>query len=104
MKNLNQVTIQGNLGNTPEVLENEHGKITYFDIANTKSFKNSEGEKVEITTWVNVKAKGSTADYLAKYFEKGDRVVITGELTSKVQEIEGKKYTFTSILLKEIYK
>ncbi len=104
MRNLNQVTAQGNLGNTPEIIENEHGKVVYFSVACTNTFKNSKDEKISHTAWINVMAKGKTAEYAAKYFEKGDRVTITGELRTKSKEIAKKNYTFTTVLLDQILK
>lgn len=103
MKSLNQVTVTGNLSKTPEVQESEFGKVAYFDIACNNSFKNDKNEKIEHVVWVSIKAKGSTADFVSKYFKKGDRVTVCGELRNNKQTIGDKTYTFTSVLAKEIF-
>jgi len=101
MKSLNQVTVQGNLSKKPEIIENEHGKVTYFDIACNNTFKKDD-EKIDNTVWVQIRAKGKQAEYLNKYFDKGSRVIITGSLYNSTREIDGKNYTFTGVSLSEI--
>lgn len=104
MRNLNQVTVQGNLGKTPEIKENEFGKVAYLSVACTNTFKNDKNEEIKNVVWVNVKAKGKSAEYVSKYFKKGDKVTITGELRNNTKEIEGINYTFTSVLMTQIFK
>lgn len=104
MKNLNQVTVQGNLGKTPEVLENEHGTITYFDIACNNSFTPKGREKVTYTTWIKCQAKGNLANYISKYFKGGNRVIVTGELRNNNFEIDGKNYTTLVVKVNNIYQ
>jgi single-strand DNA-binding protein len=104
MNSLNEVTIQGNFAKDPVVHENELGKITYFDIACTNSFKNKKEEKVENTVWVSVQAKNGLADVVAKYFKKGSRAVLSGNLKNTTKEIDGKNYTFTTLNLQKIFQ
>lgn len=104
MKNLNQLTVQGNLVKTPTVLENEHGKITYFDVACSNSFTPKDKEKITHTTYVKCQAKGKQADYIAKYFKSGNRVIINGELRNNSFTVEDKKYTTLVVQVTEIFQ
>ncbi|HOB71904.1 MAG TPA: single-stranded DNA-binding protein, partial [bacterium] len=50
----NKVLLIGNLGQDPEIKTLESGKkVARFTLATNESFKNSEGQKVEETTWHN---------------------------------------------------
>ncbi len=102
MKNLNQVTVQGNLTSTPQLVENELGKITYFDIACNNSFKNSKGEEINNTTFIKCEAKSNQATYITNYFKSGDTVIITGSLKNKTSNISDKQIQTLSVKVSDI--
>ena len=79
----NKVQLIGNLGNDPEIVNLESGKLlAKFSIATNESYKNAEGEKVTDTQWHNVVAWGKTAEIVEKYVTKGKEIAIEGKLTS----------------------
>jgi single-strand DNA-binding protein len=48
----NKVQLIGNLGNDPEIVKLESGKLlAKFSIATNESYKNAQGEKVTDTQW-----------------------------------------------------
>ena len=77
----NKVTLIGHLGMDPEVKQTEGGhKLAKMSIATNESYKNSKGEKVTETQWHNLIAWGKTADFIGKYLQKGNEVVVEGKL------------------------
>jgi len=52
--------------------------ICSFSLAVTRKFKDKSGEKV--TDWINCTAFGKTAETISKYFSKGSKIMIDGEL------------------------
>ena len=50
----NKVQLIGHLGQDPEIINLESGKmLAKFSIATNESYKNAKGEKVENTYWHN---------------------------------------------------
>jgi single-strand DNA-binding protein len=107
MNNLkNSVRLIGNLGGNPEVRELPSGKkLAKFSLATTDKFKDSEGKLVNETQWHNLVAWGKTADFIEKYVEKGQEVVVEGKLQSRsYSDKEGTKKYITEISVNEILK
>ena len=107
MKNLkNRVNLIGNLGTNPEVKTLDGGlKLVKISIATNDTYKNSKGERVTETQWHNLTAWGKTADFIEKYVEKGQEVVIEGKLQSRsYSDKEGAKKYITEISVNEILK
>ncbi len=51
----NKVQLIGNLGNDPEIITLESGKIlAKFAVATNESYKNAKGEKVTDTQWHHI--------------------------------------------------
>jgi single-strand DNA-binding protein len=100
----NKVQLIGNLGNDPEIINLESGKIlAKFSVATNESYKNASGEKVTDTQWHNVVAWGKTAEIIEKYVTKGKEVAIEGKLTSRSYETkEGEKRYVTEVVCNEL--
>jgi len=100
----NKVQLIGNLGNDPEIINLESGKmLAKFTIATNESYKNSEGEKVTDTQWHNIVAWGKTAEIIEKYVTKGKEVAIEGKLTSRSYDTkEGEKRYITEVVCNEL--
>ena len=70
---MNKIILKGHIGNI------ERGKTyTKISIATTRSYKNDKGEYE--TDWFNADAFGSTADFISKYFSKGDMILAEGNI------------------------
>ncbi|MDG5490536.1 single-stranded DNA-binding protein [Psychroserpens sp. SPM9] len=100
----NKVQLIGNLGNDPEIINLESGKmLAKFSIATNESYKNAEGEKITDTQWHNVVAWGKTAEIIEKYVTKGKEVAIEGKLTSRsYDDKDGQKRYVTEIVCNEL--
>ena len=100
----NKVQLIGNLGNDPEIVNLESGKLlAKFSIATNESYKNAQGEKVTDTQWHNVVAWGKTAEIVEKYVTKGKEIAIEGKLTSRsYDDKEGNKRYITEVVCNEL--
>jgi len=100
----NRVQLIGNLGQDPEIKKTEKGKsVAKFTLATTESFRNSEGQKVEETTWHNLVAWNGLADVAGKYLKKGREVAVEGRISHRsYEDKEGVQKYFTEIVLSDI--
>jgi single-strand DNA-binding protein len=72
-------TICGNLGKDAEVREAGDSTVTAFSVASTAHVK---GEKV--TTWCDCSMWGRRGQAVSQYLSKGTRVMVAGELTTRM--------------------
>jgi len=100
----NKVQLIGNLGNDPEIINLESGKLlAKFSIATNETYKNASGEKVTDTQWHNIVAWGKTADLVESYLTKGKEVAIDGKLTTRSYDTkEGEKRYITQVVCNEL--
>ena len=100
----NKVQLIGNLGNDPEIINLESGKmLAKFSIATNESYKNAKGEKITDTQWHNIITWGKTAEIVEKYVTKGKEIAIEGKLTSRSYETkEGEKRYVTEVVCNEL--
>jgi single-strand DNA-binding protein len=87
MSGLNEVTLIGNVGKTPEIRTLDGGaKVANFPLATTEAYKDKNGERKEETEWHNIVAWRSLADISEKYVTKGAKVMIRGKLRTRSWE------------------
>jgi single-strand DNA-binding protein len=93
---MNSVNMIGRLSKNPEVryISNDNKPVCSFSIALDDGFGNSKK-----TYFFNCTAWNKTAENVAKYFKKGDLIGITGKLTQRSWEKDGKKNTVVEILV-----
>ena len=70
---MNKFILKGYIGN----IESEK-TYTKISIATTRSYKNDKGEYE--TDWFNAVAFGNTADFISKYFSKGEMILAEGNI------------------------
>lgn len=91
---LNKIILIGRIGKDPEVRKLESGTFASFSLATTESYKNKSGERIENTTWHNIKCFGKQAEFVEKYVTKGLMMVIEGQYLSENYETKsGEKRT-----------
>ena len=97
MSNLNNITLVGNVGNTPEQREFEDGnKVTKFCIGVGRWNKKT---KQDVTDWVDVETFSKMGDYV----KKGLKVCVNGSLiTSVYEKKDGTKAKRVYVLAKTI--
>lgn len=82
---LNSITIQGRLVKDAEDKLLNSGKvITNFCVAVQRNYKNSKGEYD--ADYIDCLAFDKVGEHIAKYFHKGDMILVTGELQTKIYE------------------
>lgn len=86
---INNITLMGRLTAAPELKTTTNGtSVTAFCIAVDRRFQTRNGEK--LTDFINCVAWRNTAEFICKYFNKGDFIAIVGEIqTRKYQDKDG---------------
>ncbi len=100
----NKVQLIGHLGQDPEIINLDSGKIlAKFSIATNEVYKDTNGEKVTDTQWHNIVAWGKTAEIVAQYLVKGNEVAVEGKLMHRSYESkEGEKRYITEVRCNEL--
>lgn len=94
----NKLILIGNLGDNPEVHQNQDGSSrTTLSIATTDSYKDGEEWKDLPTVWHYVTFFGQKSQQYANFFKKGQRVKIEGSLNYYPIEVDGKQRSIASI-------
>ena len=91
---MNKITLIGRLGQEPELKTLESGKkLCSFSLATSKKYKEEQ-----ITQWHNIIFWEKQAEIIAKYVEKGDMLVVIGEVNyRKYTNKEGNEIHRTEI-------
>lgn len=79
MNGTNLVVLSGSIGKDPETKLAGEKNLMEFSIAVNETFTKKDGEKVDKTTWFEIKAWGDLAKNLI-FLRKGAYVIITGKL------------------------
>ena len=91
---MNTVQIIGRLTADPELKHTQGGKeFSRFTVAVDRAVKAGEEKQ---TDFINIVAWNQTAEFICKYFTKGQRIALTGSIrTGDYTDKDGKKrYTF----------
>ena len=76
--NLNKVIMGGRITSDPELKTTQSGiSVTQFNLAVNRKVKQGEEQK---TDFFNVTAWRQTAEFIARYFNKGSSICIVGSL------------------------
>lgn len=87
----NQITIIGNLGADPEVVNFESGsKCAKFSVATNESYVSQNGDRIDDTQWHNVVAWGRLANVAEQILKSGSQVVVVGKMTYREYEDDKK--------------
>lgn len=100
---LNKVVMQGRLTGEPELRTTQSGtSVTPFTLAVQGDYAKAGEEKP--TYWVDVVAWRNTAEFVNKYFSKGDMMLVEGILTTRSYEDKnGNKRKATEVVATNIY-
>lgn len=98
---MNVVCLVGRLTASPELKVTAKGtNICSFGLAVESRFKDGNGNK--IVKFIDCVAWKHNAEFLCKWFDKGVRVAITGELDTRIYEKDGKKHKITEVLVSTV--
>ena len=86
INNANITLLTGRLTAEPELRTNDKGTLYLFgSVAVQRNFKGSDGNYG--TDFINFSANGTTADFIAKHFHKGDPLMMSGSLRARTAKI-----------------
>ena len=95
---MNKVILVGRLTKDPENRTSGDTTVTRFSVAVNRNFKNANGEYE--ADFPNCIAFGKTAEFVEKYFKKGDAIGITGRLqTGSYTNKNGDKVYTTDVVI-----
>ena len=81
MSNMNVVILSGNVTRDPEInYAGQEADRANFGIASNRKWKGQDGEMKEEVCFVDLVAWKGTANIVAQYVKKGQRIGIVGEL------------------------
>lgn len=99
---LNIVAIQGRLSADPELRTTQTGTpVCSFTLAVQRNMKSSDGEYN--TDWIDCVAWKGTAEFICKYFQKGQLVAVNGILQTRTYEKDGVKRKATEVVVQNAY-
>lgn len=99
---LNKVILTGRLTATPELKKTTTDvSVASFSLAVQRNYKNGNGEYD--TDFINCVAWRNQAEFICKYFDKGQLVTVVGSLTSRrYEDANGNKRTAIEVVADEV--
>ena len=99
---LNVAVLTGRLCADPELKQTQSGvSVVTICIAVDRRYKSGEDRQAD---FINVTAWRSTADFIAKYFHKGDMIGLQGSIqTRKYQDKDGNNRTAVEVLAEQVH-
>lgn len=96
---MNVICLLGRLTATPELKTTQGGvSVTSFTVAVDRTYQPKGSERQ--TDFINCVAWRNTAEFISKYFQKGQRIAINGSLQSRsYTDKEGNKRTVFEVVV-----
>lgn len=95
---INNVVLMGRLTAAPDLKSTQSGtSVLSFTLAVDRRYQQTGTERQ--TDFINCVAWRQTAEFIAKYFNKGDLIAVTGEIQTRKFEVDGNKRTATEIVV-----
>ena len=86
---VNKFILQGRLTADPEIKQTPSGvSCANFTVAWSEKYKEIETKCIQ-----RCKAWRSTADFIGKYFAKGQEIIVVGKMATESWEKDGQKYS-----------
>lgn len=100
---INKVILTGRLTGTPELKKTSSDvSVSAFSVAVQRQFKDKQGNYP--ADFINCVAWRNTAEFIAKYFEKGNLIALVGELQSRnYEDKQGNKRTAFEVICSEAH-
>ncbi len=101
---MNKVVLMGRLTRDPETrfTQTNNVQVTSFTLAVNRRFV-KEGEERQ-ADFINVVAWNKTAEFVSKYFKKGQQVGVIGRIqTRNYEDDKGVKHYITEVVAEEVY-
>ena len=100
---LNRAILMGRITKSPELKTTPNGvSVIQISIAVDRDYTPKGQEKQ--TDFINVVAWRNTAEFIAKYFEKGQLIALTGSIqTRSYTDNQGNKRSVTEVIADQVY-
>ncbi|MDD6612245.1 MAG: single-stranded DNA-binding protein [Clostridiales bacterium] len=97
---INITIVQGRLTRDPELQHTQSGKTAcHITVANSKKVNDYESK-----LFLNCTAWGKTAEFISKYWKKGQEIIVSGELWNRDwEDREGNKRTSTECTISAVH-
>lgn len=97
---MNKVQLTGRIASNIEIRTMDSGvNNCSFRVASQRRFKNAEGNYD--TDFISCVAWRNNADFIGKYFQKGDPIEIVGSIQTRNYEKDGQRVYVTEVLVEE---
>ena len=98
MASFNKVILMGRLTATPEPKQTPSGiSVTTFTLAVDRNTKDAPCDFISIVAW------RQTADFVCKYFKKGQAMLVCGEIQTRTwTDNQGNKRVVTEVVANEV--
>lgn len=94
---MNSVNIVGRLTRDPEARNTPSGHtVSNICVAVDKGGKDKEADFIDCQAW------NKTAEFICHYFHKGDPIAISGRLTTRTYDKDGRNVKVTDVLVTEV--
>ena len=99
---LNRIVVMGRCGKDPEIRMTQKGTaVASVTLAVDRDYSADQNKE---TDWIDVVAFGKTAEFVEKYFSKGQMAVVSGRLQIRNwEDKEGNKRSSAEILADHVY-
>ena len=100
---LNKVFLAGRLTKDPLIIYLQSGTpVVEFSLAYNRKFKNKEGELKEEAHFFDVRCMGKAFEELATRLNKGDLVLVEGELRQERWEKDGQRFSRVRVYAQKV--
>ena len=100
---MNKTILMGRLTRDPETryTQTNNIQVTSFTLAVNRRFT-KEGEQQ--ADFINIVAWNKTAEFVSKYFKKGQQVVVIGRIQTRTwDDDQAQKHYVTEVIAEEVY-
>lgn len=98
---MNKIVIVGNLTKNPEARTTQNGiSVTSFTVAVQRRYKKDGEQQAD---FINCIAWRGTADFVAKYFQKGSKIGLSGSIQTRTyDDANGVRKYVTEVLADDV--
>ena len=97
---MNKVALIGRLTKEPEIITTAKTTIATFTTAVDRKYKDNNGQRQ--ADFISCKAFGSTAEFIGKYFSKGQKIALSGSIqTGSYTNKDGATVYTTDVIVDE---
>ena len=102
MASFNKVILVGNMTADPELKQTPSGaSVCSFSIAVNRRFAKTE-QGQQTVDFINIVAWRQQAEFVSRYFKKGNPILICGQLQTRTWDYQGQKRYATEVIADEI--